>query len=68
MTFYLYDFNDYYGDIVLTTADYETEIRVDIMDTWNDDTESWDEEQGREKVEKAVSAAFPGSTIEWYYI
>ena len=52
MTFYLYDFNDYYGDIVLTTADYETEIRVDIMDTWNDDTESWDEEQGREKVEK----------------
>ena len=68
MTFYLYDFNDYYGDIVLTTADYETEIRVDITDTWNDDTESWDEEQGREKVEKAVSAAFPGSTIEWHYI
>lgn len=68
MTFYLYDFNDYYGDIVLTTADYETEIRVDIMDTWDENTESWNEEQGREKVEKAVSEAFPGSTIEWYYI
>ena len=68
MTFYIYDFNEYMGDLLLTTDDYEHEIRVDMSDTWNEDTETWDEEAGRKKAENAVSAAYPGSTVEFYYI
>lgn len=68
MTFYIYDFNEYFEDITLISDDYETEIRVDLSDTWNADTESWDEKQGRIKAEKAVSAAYPGATLEWCYI
>ena len=65
MTFYIYDFSEYSGVLELCTADYETELSVDLNDTWDPVEGCWCVDMGREKVEKAVSAAFPGSTIEW---
>lgn len=63
MEFRIDDFNEYLGELIMSTEDSFCTAYVDVSDGWDDDAEEWNEDAIRLSAEKAVKERFGSSAI-----
>ena len=63
MTFYLYDFSEYFGTVELDSEDYETAFSADVDDCYDYESEAWNDEAIRASAEAQVKARFGADAV-----